>query len=123
MKAFTVCTALFLILTILVVGFSVHAGRKVEHFQKRAERAALCVLSNENDRALELFTSIKEEWDKLYVPLLLTIHHSTLKPIELSLADAQSAVALDNRDSFYEALVRLSAHLASLSDDLMRPAL
>ena len=51
--------------------------------------------------------------------------NASLKQAEAQLAitDAENAIALENDDALYSALVRLSHELSSLSDDIMRPAL
>ena len=123
MKAFIICTSLFLLLSVLVVSLAFFSGHRIEKLQSYAEKASLDTLSGNEDDARLLFSTIKKEWEELHVSLLLTIHHSTLKPIELAITDAKNAIALENRDRFYEALVRLSHELSSLSDDIMRPAL
>lgn len=123
MKAFIVCTSLFLLLSVLVVSFALFSGHRIEKLQDFAEKASFDALSGKEEEASLLFSAIKKEWEKWHVPLLLTIHHSTLKPIELAITDAENAIALQKRDNLYSALVRLSHELSSLSDDIMRPAL
>ena len=123
MKAFIISTSLFLLLTFLIISLALFSGTKIEKIQDFAEQAANCILSGDEETALLLFSALQKDWDALHDFLLLTIHHSTLKPIELAITDAENAITLQNRDSLYAALVRLSQELGSLSDDLMRPAL
>ena len=123
MKAFVFSTSLFLLLTLLIVSFAFFSGKRIEKLQAFAEEAATDALAGEKEHALLLFSALQEEWEGVHVPLLLTIHHSTLKPIELAITDAENAIALQDDGALYSALVRLSKELSSLSDDIMRPAL
>ena len=123
MKAFVISASLFLLLTLLVVSFAFFSGKRIEKLQAFAEEAATDALAGEKEHALLLFSSLQENWANVHIPLLLTIHHGTLKPIELAITDAENAIALENDDALYSALVRLSHELSSLSDDIMRPAL
>ena len=123
MKAFIISTSLFILLSFLVISFALFSGLKIEKLQSAAEEAALYTLSDEPEESLRLFCALQKDWKKLHIPLLLSIHHSALKPIELAMIDAETAIMLQNKDSLYTALIRLAHEFASLADDLMRPAL
>ena len=67
MKAFIVCTSLFLLLSLLVISFAVWSGLKIEKMQDFAEQAALYTLSEEEEKSLLLFSSLQKEWKNLHV--------------------------------------------------------
>ena len=123
MKVFLISVALFLLLAILVTFSSIFMGLEMKKLADKADEAALCALSEEDGEARLLFYALEKKWEKFHVYLLLSIHHSTLKEIELALTDAKIALALEKRESFYSSLTRISKGLSSLSDDLMLPAL
>ena len=123
MKAFLVCTALFLLLALLVTQCALSMGKRIEKLQDLSKEAAKSTLEGDVDHAHIAFRTLKKEWNRMHIPLLLIIHHSTLKPIDRAITDAESAFVLAKNDRLYEALARLSHELGSLSDDLMRPAL
>lgn len=123
MKAFLVSASLFLALTLFITVSAFFLGKRIEKLQDFAEQASSYALNEQETEAHLLFSALKKEWNALHTPLLLTIHHSTLKPIELAITDAENAITLENGNSLYTALVHLSKELGSLSDDIMRPAL
>lgn len=123
MKAFTVCAALFLLLTVLVTTFAFLSGEKVKKLEVLAENAALCALNEQDVEAQKLFESLKKEWYALEPKLALTIHHSTIKPVRLAVTDIENAIVLQNREALYAALVRLSKELKTLADDIKIPSL
>ena len=123
MKVFVICSTLFLLLTVLVITLSWLEGARVEEIEKLAANAAECTLSGQEEEATLLFDSLKKEWHALQPKLTMTIHHSTIKPVQLAVTDAENAHTLQNRDAFYAALVRLSRALETLADDIRLPAL